>query len=75
MEPINIRVENIRCERGVTKTHIANACNKTTAWYSDVSKGKIRLTVEDLEKIAEALHVDVRIFFDNKLSVARNNSA
>lgn len=74
MEPIHIRVENVRVSRGVTKTHIARACNKTVAWYSDVSKGKIRLTVDDLEKIAKALNVDVRIFFESKLSVTHNSA-
>lgn len=74
MEPIYIRVEKVRVSRGVTKTHLARSCNKTVAWYSDVSKGKIRLTVDDLEKIAIALNVDVRIFFNKKLSVTHNSA-
>lgn len=72
MAPIHLRVEKVRLLHGVTKTHIAKHCNKTVAWYSDVSKGKIRLTVEDLEKIARALNVDVTIFFDRKLSETLN---
>jgi transcriptional regulator with XRE-family HTH domain len=74
LEPIYVRVEKVRVSRGVTKTHLARACNKTVAWYSDVSKGKIRLTVDDLEKIANALNVDVKIFFKEKLSVTHNSA-
>jgi transcriptional regulator with XRE-family HTH domain len=73
LDPIHIRVENVRKARGVTKTHLARVCNKTVAWYSDVSKGKIRLTVNDLEKIAIGLNVDVKIFFDKKLSETLNS--
>lgn len=74
MDPIHIRVEKVRKARGVTKTHLAKVCNKTVAWYSDVSKGKIRLTVNDLEKIAIGLNVDVKIFFDKKLSETLNSN-
>lgn len=63
------RIEIIRNRKGVTKTHIANKCGKTPAWYTRVSKGKTKLDVDNLQDIANALEVDVRIFFDNKLSV------
>ena len=63
------KIEKIRKEKGVTKIHIANKCNKTSAWYSDISKGKIRISVDALQQIADALEVDPRIFFNNNLSV------
>lgn len=75
MTPIYIRVEDVRVSKGVTKTHLAKACNKTSAWYSDVSKGKIRLLVDDLEKIATALNVSPQIFFESKLSDTHNKPA
>lgn len=62
-QPIYIRVESIRQEKGVSKRHIARHCGRSDAWYSDISKGKIRLTVEDLELISEALEVNPAIFF------------
>lgn len=74
MKPIYERVESIRKSRGVTKTHLARACSKSVAWYSDVSKGKIRLTVDDLELIATSLNVDVKIFFDINLSETLNDT-
>lgn len=72
MKPIYQRVESIRVAHGVTKTHVAKSCGKSAAWYSDVSKGKIRLTVDDLEKIADALNVNVVLFFGYQLSETRN---
>lgn len=75
MPPIYVRVENVRKSKGVTKTYLAKACNKTAAWYSDISLGKLRLSVDDLEKISAALDVSPQIFFDVQLSEAHNKSA
>jgi len=65
---IHERIEQIRQRKGVTKTHIANKCGKTPTWYTDISNGRRGISVEALEQIADALEVDVRIFFNNKLS-------
>ena len=65
---IHEKIELIRKRKGITKTHIANRCNKTSAWYTGVSQGRTRIDVETLELIADALDVDVRIFFGNELS-------
>lgn len=69
---IHEKIELIRQRKGVTKTHIANKCNKTSAWYTGISQGKSRIDVETLQQIADALEVDVRIFFDDDLSVTLN---
>lgn len=66
---IHEKVELIRKRKGITKKHIADRCNKTSAWYTGVSQGRTRIDVETLEEIADALGVDVRIFFGNELSV------
>jgi len=68
------KIELIRQRKGVTKTHIANKCNKTSAWYTDISHGKIRINVEVLQQIADALEVDVKIFFEDDLSVTHNKA-
>ncbi|MFC2948574.1 helix-turn-helix domain-containing protein [Virgibacillus sediminis] len=70
---IHEKIELIRQRKGVTKTHIANKCNKTSAWYTGISKGRSKIDVETLQQIAEALEVDVRIFFEDNLSVTLNS--
>lgn len=61
-------IELVRKRKGVTKTHIAKKCGKTPTWYTDISNGKRGMSVEALEQIADALEVDVKVFFDEKLS-------
>lgn len=72
MKPVYEKIEEIRQSKGVTKTHIARHCDRSVAWYSDVSSGNIQLKVTDMLKIADALCVDVRIFFDDELSGTLN---
>lgn len=56
------KIEQIRKQKGVTKKHIAEKCNKSSAWYTDISRGRRGINVETLKLIANALEVDVRIF-------------
>ncbi|MFY0520863.1 helix-turn-helix domain-containing protein [Lysinibacillus sp. UGB7] len=72
MKPVYLNIEEIRMRKGVTKTHIAKKCNRTVAWYHGISIGRRVPNVESLQMIADALEVDVRVFFDNELSVTRN---
>lgn len=70
---MNIVIENIelvRKSKGVTKSHIAKHCNKTPSWYGDITKGKNRLSVDDLLLVAEALNESPINFFSHKLSVS-----
>lgn len=70
---IHEKIELLRQRKGVTKTHIANKCNKTSAWYTGISKGRSKIDVETLQQIADALEVDVRVFFEDNLSVSLKN--
>lgn len=73
MKPVYLKIEEIRVSKGVTKTHIAKCCGKTVAWYYGISTGKRIPNVESLQMIADALEVDIRDFFENKLSVTLND--
>lgn len=73
MKPVYLKIEEIRVSKGVTKTHIAKSCNKTVAWYYGISTGKRVPNVESLQMIANALEVDVRVFFENGLSDTLNS--
>ncbi len=69
---INEKVEQIRISKGVTKKHIAEKCGHTPAWYTDIVKGR-SIKVDTLQKVADALDVDIRIFFEKELSVTHKN--
>lgn len=73
MKPVYLKIEEIRKQKGVTKTHIAKSCGKTVAWYYGISTGKRIPNVESLQMIANALEVDIRDFFDVELSVTLNS--
>lgn len=65
---IHINVEKIRIAKGVTKTHIAKKLGKTLQGYRHMASGDVKIGAEELMVIADALAVDIRIFFDNKLT-------
>jgi transcriptional regulator with XRE-family HTH domain len=73
--PIHLKIEDVRKKKGVTKTHIANKCGKSVSWYHGIATGRRKPTVESVAMIAEALEVDVKIFFDNKLSASLKSNA
>ncbi|WP_144559587.1 helix-turn-helix domain-containing protein [Shouchella miscanthi] len=64
MKAVHLKIEEIRKEKGVTKTHIATKCNRTVAWYYGISTGKRQPNVLALQAIADALGEDVRNFFE-----------
>lgn len=63
MIAVHLKIEEIRTRKGVTKTHIARKCSKTTAWYHGISVGRRKLNVDTLQEIANALEVDIKDFF------------
>lgn len=70
---VHENVERIRKAKGVTKTHLAKKLNMTLQGYRHIESGKVRLDVEKLKVIAEALGVEPAIFFDNKLTESVTN--
>ncbi|RKD22585.1 hypothetical protein BEP19_10005 [Ammoniphilus oxalaticus] len=72
MKPVHLKIEEIRIRKGVTKTHIANKCGRTVAWYHGISTGRRQPNVEALQQIAKALETDIRNFFEYELSDTHN---
>lgn len=70
---INQKIEYIRQQKGILKSYIAAKCGYKPSWYTDIANGKKRITVDDLQKIANALGVDVTIFFKENLSETLKN--
>lgn len=70
---INQKIEYIRRQKGILKSHIASKCGYKPSWYTAIANGKKRITVDDLQKIADALGVDVTVFFKENLSETLKN--
>lgn len=70
---INDKIEYIRKQKGITKTHISTVCGKSPSWYTGICKGKKKILAEDLPLIASALGVEVDIFFNKNLSDTLKN--
>lgn len=68
------KIEKVRESKGVTKTFIARKCGRTPTWYTDISNGRRGVSVEALKQIANALDVDIRIFFSDELSDSHKNN-
>ncbi|RCW44267.1 helix-turn-helix domain-containing protein [Paenibacillus prosopidis] len=68
MNKVVNQIEKLRKEKGITKTHIAEHCGHTVAWYSAITKGRRGVNSEDLLLIADAMGVEMKISFYPKLS-------
>lgn len=56
-------IREIRKKRGVTQEKIADVLKCDPSNYSKIETGVQKLTVEDLEKIADYLEEDITYFF------------
>lgn len=65
---IHENVERIRKAKGVSKTYLANKLGMTLQGYRHMASGNVRMDVERLQVIANALDVSPAIFFDRQLT-------
>jgi transcriptional regulator with XRE-family HTH domain len=65
---VHQNVERLRKAKGVTKTHLANQLGISLQGYRHITSGKVRLDVERLKVISDALGVNPAIFFDKTLT-------
>ncbi|WP_158599670.1 helix-turn-helix domain-containing protein [Lysinibacillus halotolerans] len=72
MVDVNKNIEKVRLSKGITRKFVAKKCGKTQQWYWKVEKGLIIPDAVNLQLIAKALEVDVKIFFENKLNDTLN---
>lgn len=62
----NIRL--IRIAKGIKGSHVANTLGMSRSEYHDREVGKVRVGVEEMKVISDALGEGVDIFFDDKLT-------
>lgn len=65
---VHKNVERIRTAKGVTKTHLARKLGLSLQGYRHIMAGSVRLDVERLKVIADALDVNPSVFFEDELT-------
>jgi transcriptional regulator with XRE-family HTH domain len=60
---IGLRIRSFREGRGLTQDELGAIADMHRAYVGHVERGEKNITVENLEKIAKALHVDIKDLF------------
>ena len=58
------RIKSIRLQKKISQTEIAYRCGFDKSNYNTIESGKRNPTVISLHKIATALEIDIKDFFD-----------
>lgn len=61
---IGLRIRTIRQSRGITQMQLADATERSVETISAIERGKNLPNVETLDRMAKALDVPLRDFFD-----------
>lgn len=72
MDPIRAKIKAVRSLRGVSQEKMAEMLGIEQTTYSNWETGKIDLTLKNLERIATALQVDVKTFWDSEQFTDKN---
>lgn len=62
------RIKQIRTEKGLSQSEVANRCGKERQSYQRVETGNINATIWYLQHIATALDVELKEFLDTELT-------
>ncbi|MCC7006179.1 MAG: helix-turn-helix transcriptional regulator [Ottowia sp.] len=54
------RIREIRVSKGISQERLAELCNLHRTYVSSVERGKRNITVDNMERLAIALGVDLR---------------
>jgi len=66
-EKIGQRIKTIREEKELSQKDIAYAADLDRSYIASVENGKRNVSIVNIEKIAHALKVPVKTFFDNPI--------
>ena len=58
------RIRQIRAGKGLSQEELADIAGLHRTYVSSVERGERNVTVDSLERLAEALGVDIRAFFE-----------
>jgi len=66
-EKIGLRIKELREERGLSQKDVAFAADLDRSYIASIENGTRNVSSVNIEKIAKALHVTMKVFFeDNK---------
>jgi len=66
-EKIGLRIKELREERGLSQKDVAYAADLDRSYIASIENGTRNVSSVNIEKIAKALHVTMKVFFeDNK---------
>ena len=66
-EKIGLRIKELREERSLSQKDVAYAADLDRSYIASIENGTRNVSIVNIEKISKALHVTVRVFFeDNK---------
>ena len=62
------RIAIIRRNKGISQAFIAGKLGKTSAWLSNIEKGRRDIGAKELNQVAEVMDVEIGEFFKEKLN-------
>lgn len=63
---IGERIKELRSRQGISQESLAHLADLDRTYMNSVENGKRNISIENIEKIAKALKVSVKDFFDDK---------
>jgi len=63
-EEVGFNIRRIREERGLSQEELANLAGLHRAYIGQIERGEKNIGLKNLEKIAKALCIDIRVLVD-----------
>lgn len=63
LKNLGIRIQQLRKEKGYSQAKLADLCNLSTNYVGSLERGQKSPSLKTLEKISEALEVDIKDIF------------
>lgn len=70
MEAMNKKIRKIRKIKGITLKELSEKTNLSTSFISQIERGISDMTITSLKKIADALEVSMREFFEEEVDTS-----
>ena len=64
MSSIGLKIKQLRLEKKLSQRGLANLCDISNTYLSDIESGRTNPSLKTLQKLGESLEVNKRDFFD-----------
>ena len=64
MSSIGLKIKQLRLEKKLSQRGLANLCDMSNTYLSDIETGRTNPSLKTLQKQGESLEVNIRDFFD-----------